>query len=604
MLHLDECVDRPEAGAKAVRLAQARAAGLHVLDGVVLLPGDPPEIEGLGERLIVRSSSALEDAAGASAAGVFESIADVPKARLVAAVARVRASAEAEPARVYLSARGLEAAPLAVLIQPMSTAPRLAVAMSTGEGFLVEERRAGEPEWGDVVARRVESGPLAETLRKLERLVGGPVDAELALGYGDITITILQVRPRTRGPLEEVDAAFARFAEPGRWKLDAEHNPQPLSAAQAGLVELVEALQVGPRQRVVAGWLFVEVGGAPRGLHPLPLADLRRRFDEDVLPDCRARLAAADGLEPALAAYAHVYRRYTGEVAPSLSRARAQLDQLLRMNLGEPLSRHGDLLAGVGGAPLRRDQALWERPLPEYLAEFGAWSPVWDVAMPTDEEAPERLVKPPVEPMARHRAAETGAEEAARAVLDRLDRMARRAFKALLPTVRAAMEVGEDDDALFFEAQRTVRRALLALQVDGVFDMPLESVRRGVYDLKRDLKSALFSPADPPLWIEDGRPLRPIPPAREVLRGHATAGRARGRAGETILVLPALLPSLAPRLLHCRALVTEHGGATSHGATLAREYGVPAVLGARGATRIPDGAELYVDGEGGRVYLL
>jgi phosphohistidine swiveling domain-containing protein len=53
-----------------------------------------------------------------------------------------------------------------------------------------------------------------------------------------------------------------------------------------------------------------------------------------------------------------------------------------------------------------------------------------------------------------------------------------------------------------------------------------------------------------------------------------------------------------------RALVTEHGGATSHGATLAREYGVPAVLGVAGATALADGAQLYVDGAAGRVYPL
>ncbi|HEX4457909.1 MAG TPA: PEP-utilizing enzyme [Polyangia bacterium] len=124
--------------------------------------------------------------------------------------------------------------------------------------------------------------------------------------------------------------------------------------------------------------------------------------------------------------------------------------------------------------------------------------------------------------------------------------------------------------------------------------------------------------AIPPAAYEDGVPEWPAPPSRTVLRGAATAGRARGRAvvvraladapttlpPDAVLVAPALVPSLAPLLPSARALVTDHGGALSHAATLAREYGIPAVLGTGAATAIADGAELYVDGESGRVYVL
>ena len=41
MLPLDKCAGRAEAGAKAELLARARAAGLPVLDGEVLLPDEP-----------------------------------------------------------------------------------------------------------------------------------------------------------------------------------------------------------------------------------------------------------------------------------------------------------------------------------------------------------------------------------------------------------------------------------------------------------------------------------------------------------------------------------------------------------------------------------
>lgn len=56
-------------------------------------------------------------------------------------------------------------------------------------------------------------------------------------------------------------------------------------------------------------------------------------------------------------------------------------------------------------------------------------------------------------------------------------------------------------------------------------------------------------------------------------------------------------PALAAVLPRAAAVVAELGGSTSHLAALARERGIPAVLGARGATRrIADGALVAVDG--------
>jgi phosphotransferase system enzyme I (PtsI) len=46
----------------------------------------------------------------------------------------------------------------------------------------------------------------------------------------------------------------------------------------------------------------------------------------------------------------------------------------------------------------------------------------------------------------------------------------------------------------------------------------------------------------------------------------------------------------------CLAIVTEEGGPTSHTAIIARSLGIPAVVGVRGATAIPDGTLLLVDG--------
>lgn len=52
---------------------------------------------------------------------------------------------------------------------------------------------------------------------------------------------------------------------------------------------------------------------------------------------------------------------------------------------------------------------------------------------------------------------------------------------------------------------------------------------------------------------------------------------------------------------HCLALVTERGGPTSHTAIIARELGLPAVVGVAGATAIADGTLVLVDGGTGEV---
>jgi pyruvate,water dikinase len=52
-------------------------------------------------------------------------------------------------------------------------------------------------------------------------------------------------------------------------------------------------------------------------------------------------------------------------------------------------------------------------------------------------------------------------------------------------------------------------------------------------------------------------------------------------------------------------IVTDNGGLLSHAAIVAREYGIPGVVGTREATeRIADGVLVRVDGDAGEVALL
>ncbi|MGB3514361.1 MAG: glycerol-3-phosphate acyltransferase [Microcoleaceae cyanobacterium] len=71
-----------------------------------------------------------------------------------------------------------------------------------------------------------------------------------------------------------------------------------------------------------------------------------------------------------------------------------------------------------------------------------------------------------------------------------------------------------------------------------------------------------------------------------------------------IIVVPYTDAGWAPLLLKGKAIVAEVGGQLSHGAIIAREYGIPAVMNVSGATtRLQDGQRVRVDGYRGIVEL-
>jgi phosphohistidine swiveling domain-containing protein len=69
-----------------------------------------------------------------------------------------------------------------------------------------------------------------------------------------------------------------------------------------------------------------------------------------------------------------------------------------------------------------------------------------------------------------------------------------------------------------------------------------------------------------------------------------------------VLVTKSAGPALSHILPRVAGVVAERGGSTSHLASLARERGIPMVLGVHDATgKIPDGAMIAVDGVAGIV---
>jgi phosphohistidine swiveling domain-containing protein len=106
-------------------------------------------------------------------------------------------------------------------------------------------------------------------------------------------------------------------------------------------------------------------------------------------------------------------------------------------------------------------------------------------------------------------------------------------------------------------------------------------------------------PAAAAVW--QGQPVSPgvgRGPARIILTPHDFDRIAAG----DVLVTRSVDPGWTPLFGRLAGLVMEVGGQLSHGAVVAREYGLPAVVGLPGISRqLQDGQHLVVDGQTGRV---
>jgi len=227
-------------------------------------------------------------------------------------------------------------------------------------------------------------------------------------------------------------------------------------------------------------------------------------------------------------------------------------------------------------------------------------------------------------------------EAALRALAER-DQRARDLLDSL-PAAQELLPVREDHNTLCDQrlgaASRyrwlSIGRLLVergfAEEAGDVFYFTLEELRealeggsapgRGTIGERRQEQAAYRAVQPPPVL---GQPLAGEASEAGGLRGTgASAGVYRGRArvirslaeagrlgdGE-VLVCGVTAPTWTPYFAVAGAVVTDAGGALSHTAVVAREYGIPAVVGTRTGTRaIPDGALIEVDGSEGLVRLL
>ena len=166
--------------------------------------------------------------------------------------------------------------------------------------------------------------------------------------------------------------------------------------------------------------------------------------------------------------------------------------------------------------------------------------------------------------------------------------------------------IARSDDIFFLDLTEARR----GLSGDSLVD--LVEQRRAAYELELRRRHV------PRLLLSDGTEPEAVG-AADVAPGAlvgspASAGVVTSRArvvldpvgahlepGE-ILVAPSTDPGWTPLFLTAGGLVMEMGGSNSHGAVVAREYGIPAVVGVPDATtRIASGLLVTVDGAAGSV---
>jgi pyruvate,water dikinase len=114
------------------------------------------------------------------------------------------------------------------------------------------------------------------------------------------------------------------------------------------------------------------------------------------------------------------------------------------------------------------------------------------------------------------------------------------------------------------------------------------------------LEPPLAPPAGPTAALR-GRPASPGRATGPVRLLHGPAEFDALRPGE-VLVAPATAPAWTPLFARAAAVVTDTGGVLAHTSLVAREYGIPAVVGTGDATvRLRTGQVVTVDGDAGVV---
>lgn len=665
----DRATDPTIAGGKAAALATVRRAGGRTLPGLILSTelsraidrgADLTELGAIdqafafaarhweGRPVIARSSSVVEDQTATSAAGQFESVADISD------IAGLR-----DAVRTVLDSRtraGATDQPIAVLLQPQVTpdaggvlfgvdpvsgrSDRRVVTAVVGRpdalvGGEVEGSRFVTDDVGAIIDADLHDGPQlsADTVRSLVGLAdrlgetfGAPQDIEWAIVGDDLVV--LQSRPVTT---EIRGVPQGPVYGPGTV---AETFPDPLTSLERDL--WIPPLQDALREALVISgrWRRTQLEGRPLVITvdgraaidwemtagtELHQGDVQRRW----LNDRIARLRTAWRIGRLRAALPHLVDDLVARVDDDLTILRP-LEQLTNRQLIALLERAREALCSVhayetlsgvlseseGGSFTGASLAL--RVLVEMRGD-GL----------TDTEIIERapvvlaLTAPRIGPWPELPAAQPGTmvDDAPHADEGQLRRETLRLRVRWLHelTARAAWQLGRRLEEAGHIGEAATVRHLDYDTITAVVERRACLVAEVVEAERERAEHGTPGPLPTRFQVSDrGRPIR-VDDEKGSEGTGAGGGRVEGTvthdtldpAEGAVLVVDSLSPGLSTVLGRVGGIVAETGSVLSHLAILAREQGVAVVVGRRDALdELTEGTRVVIDGDAGTIEIV
>jgi pyruvate,water dikinase len=300
--------------------------------------------------------------------------------------------------------------------------------------------------------------------------------------------------------------------------------------------------------------------------------------------------------------------------------------------------------------------------LDDFLTEYGSRGPnEWDIHAPVWETSPNlvlaavdrmRLVEDAASPTVEQAAREAEREELSATLTESLagDPETQAQFQAALASAKVFVPGRERSKTTIIRVLHEVRmamwelgrRAVAAGQLDAARDICMlfaDEIELHIDDDLPNIRSVVeerkahhnwLRTLEPPFIIDGSVPPNTAWPSKgsapvavaddgdQLVGNPGCPGVYRGRARVVldpadptvlepgdVLVAPMTDPAWTPLFVPAGAVVVDVGAALSHAIIVSRELGIPCVVSARDATRrIPDGAEIEVDGDSGVVSIL